>query len=293
VVRNAGTLAIGDDVLIQATPATTHLVTAPTGVLQLGDRVEIGQGGAISCHAMVDIQDDVVVGPYVAIMDFDYHAAGGHAPAPRPVTVGPGVRLGARCIVLPGSQIGAGAVVQAGSVVAGSVAPGARVAGNPAMAPPSGTQPSDLEVDGAEIVQRVFGLEARPTASDGRDSIPTWDSLGALELLVALEAVVGRPLDEAVLARLRTVDDVERLLADVGRPAPVGAAPGSVAVVVAGVFGLRQPPAGTTRRVDIPGWDSLGTLELMLALEQSFGVVIDERMLAHVQTVRDLELLLR
>jgi acyl carrier protein len=284
---------IGDDVLIQATPATTHLVTAPTGVLQLGDRVEIGQGAAISCHAMIAIHDDVVVEPYVAIMDFDFHAADGHAPAPRPVVIEEGVRLGARSIVLPGSHIGAGAVVRAGSVVAGSIAPGARVAGNPAMAASIETRPSSLAVGAAELLQRVFRLEVRPSGSDGRHSIPAWDSLGALELLVAIEAVVGRPLDEAVLAHLSTVDDVELLLAEMGAAGATAPEAESVSDVVARVFGLDQPPPPATRQEDVPGWDSLGTLELVMALEQSFGVVIDERLLAHVRTVHDLERLVR
>jgi acyl carrier protein len=115
--------------------------------------------------------------------------------------------------------------------------------------------------------------------------------LGALELLVELEAVAGH-LDEAVLSRLSTVDDVEHLLAELGT-ADAGVGPVSVAAVVARVFGLDGPPPATVRPEEIPGWDSLGMLELVLAHEDSFGVSIDERLLSDVRTVGDLDALVR
>ena len=62
--------------------------------------------------------------------------------------------------------------------------------------------------------------------------------------------------------------------------------------VVARIFGLDAAPDPTARPDDIPGWDSLGTLELVIALETTFATKIDERRLADVRTVGDLEQLL-
>lgn len=49
-----------------------------------------------------------------------------------PITIGDGAWLGARCIILPGVTVGAGAVVAAGAVVTRDVPPDALVAGTPA-----------------------------------------------------------------------------------------------------------------------------------------------------------------
>ena len=49
-----------------------------------------------------------------------------------PITIGDGVWIGARAIILPGVRIGEGAVVAAGAVVTKDVEPWAVVGGNPA-----------------------------------------------------------------------------------------------------------------------------------------------------------------
>ena len=286
VVRNSGELVIGDAVTIAATPASSHLVNV--GRLHVGNNVVIAQGAAISCHERVVIEDDVVLGPFVAIMDSDFHAVGSSAPPPpRPVTIERGARIGARVVVLPGAHIGAAAVVRAGSVVSGTVAPGAHVGGNPA-APLGAVEVRGGLGDARELVQRVFRLEGLPADTDGPDSIPGWDSLGALELLVELESALGRRLGDDEISRLRSVADVASLTAAM----PTGSAAGrgeAVGAIIARVFGLDAAPPATARSDDIAGWDSLGTLELIIALETTFGVKIDERRLADVHTVGDLE----
>jgi len=50
----------------------------------------------------------------------------------RPVTIADFVWLGINVLILPGTYIGEGAIVQAGSVVSGTVAPLSIVGGNPA-----------------------------------------------------------------------------------------------------------------------------------------------------------------
>jgi acyl carrier protein len=59
-------------------------------------------------------------------------------------------------------------------------------------------------------------------------------------------------------------------------------------VWLAGLF--EEPPAGITRsslRENIPMWDSLGTLNLMAAVDEKFGLVLSEADLASFKTVGD------
>jgi len=286
VVRNEGVLVLGEDVVVSSAPSTTHLVTGGRGVLRIGDRVEIGHGGAIACHESIVIGDDVVLGAFVAVMDYDFHAAGhAAAPVPRPVTIEPGARIGHRVVVLPGARIGAGAIVRAGSVVAGIIPAGADVSGNPAMVGTASTPATATKeaCDAAAVVQRVFHLSVTPDRADGRHNIAGWDSLGALELLVELEAILGTMISEQDAARLQSVADVQQLL---GPARPAGA---SAAAVVARVFGLGGVPGPDIRKEDVPGWDSLGTLELVLAIESEFDISVDERHMAELLSVGDLE----
>ncbi|MDQ1423991.1 MAG: hypothetical protein QOD72_1489 [Acidimicrobiaceae bacterium] len=284
-MRNDGKLAIGDDVVISSTPVTTHLVTGHEGFLQIGNRVEIGHGGAVACLEHIIIEDDAVIGAFVAIMDSDFHVAGdgAAAPRPRPITIGRGAKIGHRAIILPGSHIADGAIVESASVVSGTIHPGARVAGNPAVLLTSSVSTGASD-DVRDLVARVFSLADRPDVLDGPHNIPGWDSLGALQLLIEVEATFGIVLDDEVLANLRTVGDLERRVNH-----SRGSAPSVVRGVVARVFGLSDPPDVAARPQDIAGWDSLGMLELVLAVESTFGISLDERHLANVKNVGDLE----
>jgi acetyltransferase-like isoleucine patch superfamily enzyme/dTDP-4-dehydrorhamnose 3,5-epimerase-like enzyme len=100
------------------------------GDVTIGDRVTLKM--AVEVPNGVEIEDDVFVGP---------HAAFTNDPFPRsrawldehPVTrVRRGASIGANATVLPGIEIGAGAMVGAGAVVTRSVPPHAIVTGNPA-----------------------------------------------------------------------------------------------------------------------------------------------------------------
>ncbi len=61
-----------------------------------------------------------------------------------------------------------------------------------------------------------------------------------------------------------------------------------VASVVAETFGLAPPVPEHLGRADIPGWDSLGALRLLLALEEEFGVPLPEDALREAHSVADL-----
>jgi len=105
--------------------------------LQTGQGASIREdnhvGDDVSIGANAVLKDDVFVGPHVVFTD-DPHPMG--CPRYQDCKGGPVVRrlarIGANATILPGVEIGEGALVGAGSVVARDVPPGAVVAGNPA-----------------------------------------------------------------------------------------------------------------------------------------------------------------
>ena len=218
-VMNQGKIRIGRDFHLVAQPATSHIV-AMGGVIEIGDRVQIGCGAAITSLQRIRIGDDSHIGPYVVILDSDFHIVGdrsAHA-TPQPVWIGRNVTIGHRVTILRGTTIGNGVRVEAGSVVSGAIADGTVVAGVPAapvVASRGAAAGQDLGLDVAEVVQRVFGLPVLPKSSDGPDTIAAWDSLGALKLLLAIEQAFDIALDNGDLVCAHSVE----ALADVVRSA--------------------------------------------------------------------------
>lgn len=133
-VENWGRMEIGPHVVIRAEPVRCHLVTAPRGVLLIGDGAVIEHGAGITAHLSIQIGAGARIGPFALVMDTAFHDPDDPSkrPEPRPISIGEGAIIGSHATVLPGSRIGAGARVFAGSVVAGFVPPGARVRGVPA-----------------------------------------------------------------------------------------------------------------------------------------------------------------
>jgi acetyltransferase-like isoleucine patch superfamily enzyme/acyl carrier protein len=70
-------------------------------------------------------------------------------------------------------------------------------------------------------------------------------------------------------------------------PADSGGLP-SIGEVVMRSFGLAALPADDDGPREIPHWDSLGALKLLLALEEAFGVTLSEHDLAGATRVADL-----
>jgi len=163
----------------------------------------------------VDIGNDVKIGDLVMIVDSDFHVPGDfHAAAkPRPIRIGHGVRIGHRVVVLPGSTLGDGAAVKAGSVVAGVVAEGATVEGNPARMrgtrvpePTSGSTEEDVR----RLVMQVLALSRMPDPTAGPRQIPEWDSLGALRVVIAVEEQFGVALHEDQLKASHSIRDLAK-----------------------------------------------------------------------------------
>ena len=195
-------------------PVGSHMMTGPEGTLEIGDDVAIAHGAAIAALERVEIGSGARIGPLVVIMDTDFHVAGDRA-APHetsPVTIGAATRIGSRVTILRGARIGAGAVVEAGSVVSGEVPPGARVAGVPARV----KEEVFVGVGGADVplvVMRALGLPSPPALDAGPSEVPQWDSLGALKLLLALEDAYSISLTEDDVARAASVAELSSIVA--------------------------------------------------------------------------------
>ena len=123
--------SIGEGVFIEA---PFHAAYARN--LALGAQVYINAGAVILDTAPVRIGRRTMLGPAVHIYCADH--AHGFEERRRgleralPVNIGEDVWIGGGAILLPGITVGDGAIIGAGAVVTRDVAPGMRVAGNPA-----------------------------------------------------------------------------------------------------------------------------------------------------------------
>jgi len=304
VVINQGRLTIGARFQLSSVPVVSHLYTAPEGALEIGDGVTISFGAAIACLSRVRIGSDTRIGPYFALSDSDFHVVGNRDARPdaRPVEIGRGVRIGARVTVSPGCKIGDGATVVAGSTVAGVVAAGAVVSGVPARicrAAERTAGAASTEDAVRSLVARTLGLSRVPELADGPPQIPEWDSLGALRLLLAVEEEFGVRIDERDMLGAHRVADLVAIL-DGRRAAPTGAMLGDAAVQLPGQSGppvlelirrtleLSQLPDFLDGPDQIPQWDSLGALRILLAVEEEFSIQLGEQDMARVRSVADL-----
>lgn len=109
----------------------------------------IGENSSIGNNCVLDARGGLTIGANVNIStgvqiwsaQHDWRSAD-FAYVTAPVVVGDNAWVSARAILLPGAQIGHGAVVAAGAVVSGAVPPGALVGGVPARV--IGQRPNDV-----------------------------------------------------------------------------------------------------------------------------------------------------
>jgi acyl carrier protein len=62
-----------------------------------------------------------------------------------------------------------------------------------------------------------------------------------------------------------------------------------VAQIAARIFGLATPPSGDEGPNEITEWDSLGSLKLLLALEDALGQAMDADALAGARTIGEVQ----
>jgi acetyltransferase-like isoleucine patch superfamily enzyme len=131
-IENRGRIVLGSRVRLNSNWAPVELVSGPHGLIDIGDGVFINYGSMISAHQRVRIGSNVMLGNFCIVADTEIpgigEPTGRPSIEPRAVEIGDGAWLAARVTVLPGARIGAGAVIAAGSVVAGDI-PARNVAG--------------------------------------------------------------------------------------------------------------------------------------------------------------------
>ena len=105
--------------------------------LRIGHNSGVGVNALISSN--VTIGDNVMMGPDCMMFTSNHGMSSIDIPMcqqrssqPEPIIIGNDVWIGARVIVLPGVNIGDGAVIGAGAVVTGNIPPYAVAVGNPA-----------------------------------------------------------------------------------------------------------------------------------------------------------------
>jgi maltose O-acetyltransferase len=133
-IDNQGRLSIGDGTLLRSVNVPVELATGPGGTLTIGKDVRLNYGVSIGAMGSVRLGDRVRVGPYVMIIDTEFHGAydRDQMPPPKPIVIEDDVWIGAKATIMPGVTIGHHSIVGVSSVVATDVPPFTVVLGIPA-----------------------------------------------------------------------------------------------------------------------------------------------------------------
>jgi len=210
-----GQLRIGDRFRLGSRPVASHLVAGPGAILHIGNDVSIGYGAAVAAIQHVHIGDGTRIGPFVIIMDTNFHGASGDQSIQhdcRPVRIGDGCRIGSRVTIARGVTIGDGAEILAGSVVSSAIPPGVCAAGGRArIIGRAGDLNSRWDSAAAalpDILMASLGL-ASPPDLDGRP-IPghVWTETRMQDLLSVIENRLGVTLDIVAAHKIQTFAEV-------------------------------------------------------------------------------------
>jgi FkbH-like protein len=121
LVHNEGRIEVGRGVVVRSLGSPVRLTSTASGKLSVGDGALIDVGATLFSVSSIRIADGVVIGPHVLICDRGEDGRTGERVIEQDVRIGAGAR------VLGPGHVGRGAVVLAGAVVTGDVAPGAVV----------------------------------------------------------------------------------------------------------------------------------------------------------------------
>lgn len=124
--------------------------------VSIGDRVTIKCG--VQIWDGISLEDDVFVGPNATFSNDKFPRSRVHLDRYPRTIVRKGASIGANATILPGIEIGTGAMVGAGAVVTRSVPPNAIVIGNPARI--HGYVSATPRISAAEPSQPLIGDEA-------------------------------------------------------------------------------------------------------------------------------------
>jgi maltose O-acetyltransferase len=135
-IDNGGTLRIGAGTLLRSINVPVELVVGPGATLEIGEQCRLNYGVSIGAMGEVRLGDRVRLGPYVMIVDTEFHDVYDRdkMPEPRRVVIEDDVFVGAKASILPGVTVGRGSIVGTASVVAADVPPFTMVLGVPARA---------------------------------------------------------------------------------------------------------------------------------------------------------------
>lgn len=105
--------------------------TSSDAILKIGNDCGFS-GTVISCHSAIIIEENVMVGSNVLIMDSDQHPSDIRSGHPKKVVLKKNCWIGSNCIILKGVTVGRNSVIGAGSVVTRSIPDNVIAAGVPA-----------------------------------------------------------------------------------------------------------------------------------------------------------------
>jgi carbonic anhydrase/acetyltransferase-like protein (isoleucine patch superfamily) len=133
----------------------------------LGDRVTVKCG--VQIWDGISVEDDVFIGPNATFTNDRFPRSKIYPEAFARTIIRQGASIGANATILPGIEIGVGAMVGAGAVVTRSVPPNAIVVGNPARIKGYVT---DTDLAGATPILEAPNQSFEPTALNvGRSSL--------------------------------------------------------------------------------------------------------------------------
>jgi acetyltransferase-like isoleucine patch superfamily enzyme len=212
---NRGELRIGNRLRLASRPVPSHLVAGPGAILHIGHDVSISYGAAITAIQHVHIGDGTRIGPFVIIMDTNFHGAPGDQSIQhdcRPVTIGDGCRIGSRVTIARGVTIGDGAEILAGSIVSSAIPAGACAAGGRARiigrAGDLGSRWESAAAALPDLLMATLDLDSPPDLDRSPIPEPLWTGVRMQGVLTAIEDRLGVRLEPATIRGMKTFADL-------------------------------------------------------------------------------------